>query len=141
MTHKRKKITDAIKAKLDRVSGLTTVVALYNSIPSGETQHCIISAVSEDANTENLGRRTERLLTVELMVTVAKITATYDRLHKYCESIELLMTDDPTLGGLTLDILLSGTTIEYEGDADLPYARATLTYDIRYETPYNDPRT
>jgi hypothetical protein len=145
MAHVRKQIRDRV------ASTLTSGVALaqrrvYASrvYPLTEAQlpALAVYSASEGSGLQTMGLRTlmrELSLTVEVYVRVNERFD--DDIDALCVQIEEAIAADYTLNGLAKDTILTGTEIDFDGEAEKPVGVARLTYTIRYVTSIGDVET
>ena len=78
-------------------------------------------------------------LVVEILAeAIADVDAEVDTL---ASAVETQLAADYTLGGIAVDCELFGTTVDLEGDGDVPLAVARLTFRVWYRTTAAAPDT
>jgi len=145
MAHVRKQIRDRVESTLS--SGVTSVGGrVYASrvypLTNPDLPAVAIYAGSEGSALQTMGLRTlmrELSLNVDAYV---RINDTFDdTIDALCVEIEEAIAADYTLNGLAKDTILTGTEIDFDGEAEKPVGVARLTYTIRYVTSIGDVET
>jgi hypothetical protein len=97
---------------------------------------------SEVSNRLNMGLNDlNRSLTVDVDVYVRATSTFDDDVDAIAVQIEEAIAGDFTVNGLAKEAVLTGTEIQFSGDAEQPIGVAKLTYSVRYVTALNDVET
>ena len=145
MSHVRKQIRDRVASTL--TAGVSIVQRrIYTSriYPLTESQLPAIAvySASESSNLQTMGVRTlMRDLSLSVEVYVRVNDRFDDDVDALCVQIEEAIAGDYALGGLAKDTILSGTEIDFDGDAEKPVGVARLTFSVRYVTSIEDVET
>jgi hypothetical protein len=142
--HARQIIREAVATLL---TGLTTTGAnvfqsRVHNIQESELPCLLILTDDESVDIENsLLNAPARLLGLTIEGK-AKATATLDdTLDDIAAEVEVAMAADITIGGLTENVYLESTSIQFTGEGDQPIGSVTLSYIVSYRTPFGDPST
>ena len=145
MAHIRKQIRDRVQSVLASGASLAQRRVYASRVyPLTESQLPAIAvySASESSDLQTMGLRTlmrELSLSVEVYVRVNEKFD--DDIDALCVQIEEAIEADYPLNGLVKDTLLSGTAIDFDGEAEKPVGVARLTYTIRYVTSIGDVET
>ena len=145
MAHVRQQIRDRIAQVI--TSGATLVRRrVYKSrvypLTEGSLPAVTVYTGQEVSNLQTIGARTlMRNLDVSVDVYV-KVTDNFDRdVDNIAVQIENAIADDFTVNSLAKSAVLTGTDIDFSGDAEQPVGIARLTFTIQYITAINDVET
>jgi hypothetical protein len=145
MAHIRKQIRDRLETILTsgvslaqrRVFGSRIYPLTAPQLPA-----IAVYTASESSNLQTMGLRTQmRDLSVSIDVYVMVNDKFDDDIDALCVQIEQAIAADYTLNGLAKDTILTGTEIDFDGEAEKPIGVARLTYSIRYVTSIGDVET
>lgn len=145
MAHVRKQIRDRIGTLLS--SGVTLVSGrVYTSrvYPLTEAK---LPAVTIYSGSEASGLMAMGLTTLDRNLTInvdayVKVTDTFDDdVDALAVQIEEAIAADFRLNGLVKHIVLSGTEIDFSGEAEQPVGVARLTFEARYVTTIGEVET
>lgn len=142
--HVRKRIRDAVVTTL---TGLTTTGSrvfrsrVY-SVEASTLPCLLVYTPSEivDLETGTLDAP-QRLLNVNVHGIVKATEDLDDDLDQIAKEVETAMRTDITLGGLSHGLDYSGYDTDLTSEGDQPHGTITLTYIIKYRTPFGDPTT
>ena len=138
MASKREQILAAIKTNLANTTGVGTRIyrSRVEALTRSETPAIIIEPVSDtpqDTNSFN------NKITWEFKIRISVIArgSTPDNVaDPTIESLHTKVLNDPSIGGLALDVRPSTTTFELL-EADEPAGVIGCEFDIEYRTSYN----
>ena len=138
MASKREQILAAIKTNLANTTGVGTRIyrSRVEALTRSETQAIIIQPVSDtpqDTNSFN------NKITWEFKIRISVIArgSTPDNVaDPTIESLHTKVLNDPSIGGLAIDVRPSTTTFELL-EADEPAGVIGCEFDIEYRTSYN----
>jgi hypothetical protein len=145
MAHIRKQIRDRLETIL--TSGVSLVQRrVFGSriypLTAPQLPAIAVYTASESSNLQTMGLRTQmRDLSVSIDVYVMVNDKFDDDIDALCVQIEQAIAADYTLNGLAKDTILTGTEIDFDGEAEKPIGVARLTYSIRYVTSIGDVET
>jgi hypothetical protein len=145
MAHIRKQIRDRLETIL--TSGVSLVQRrVFGSriypLTAPQLPAIAVYTASESSNLQTMGLRTQmRDLSVSIDVYVMVNDKFDDDIDALCVQIEQAIAADYTLNGLAKDTILTGTEIDFDGEAEKPIGVARLTYSIRYVTSIEDVET
>jgi hypothetical protein len=145
MAHIRKQIRDRLETIL--TSGVSLVQSrVFGSriypLTAPQLPAIAVYTASESSNLQTMGLRTQmRDLSVSIDVYVMVNDKFDDDIDALCVQIEQAIAADYTLNGLAKDTILTGTEIDFDGEAEKPIGVARLTYRIRYVTSIEDVET
>lgn len=139
MASKREQILAAIKTNLAGTTGVGT--RIYRSRPEpmsrGESPAIVIEWTN-DQPTVNSPTYLKLDWTLRVRIVVITRGNIPDKLADgTIESLHTKMVNDPTLGGLAIDVRPSTTTFELI-EADQPAGITFCEYEIDYRTTYNN---
>jgi hypothetical protein len=136
MSTKREQIMQALKTKLDTVTG---VQACYRSrvfaLARGEVPALVIEPIADEADEDPIG-----FLNWSLLVRIAVIVrgGVPDQLaDTFVEAVHAVVTSDLSLGGLAMDIQTQNVNFELL-DGDQPIGVVSLGYRVKYRTSAGD---
>ena len=138
MASKREQILAAIKTNLANTTGVGTRIyrSRVEALTRSETPAIIIEPVSDtpqDTNSFN------NKITWEFKIRISVIArgSTPDNVaDPTIESLHTKVLNDPSIGGLAIDVRPSTTTFELL-EADEPAGGIGCEFDIEYRTTYN----
>lgn len=135
----RDKIVDILKAGVPLVRKRVYASRIY-SLTSEQLPAIVVGTVSENSELMNMGSTKNSDRTVSISVDVyVRVTETFDDdVDAICVQAEEAVGANFYLDGLCKGAVLSGTEIEYNGEAEQPAGVARLTYDVRYVTNIAD---
>lgn len=142
MAHVRKQIRDRIASQLtSNVSLVSSRVYTSRVYPLTEANLPAITVYtgSEISSRLNMGvGDLNRSLTVDVDLYV-RATATFDDdVDAIAVQVEEAIASDFTVNGLAKEAVLTGTDIQFSGDAEQPVGVAKLTFTVRYVTALTD---
>ena len=141
--HVRQQIREKVGTTL---TGLTTTGSnIYESrvypLEAGNLPALVVYTKNEESEPIVIG--TNRLSSRNLSVIVeiyAKTTTNFDdTIDIISKEVEVAIAADTTLDGLTKDIYLESTEIEYNGEGEQPVGYATLTFLTNYYVQETNP--
>ena len=142
MAHVRKQIRDRIASELtSNVSLVSSRVYTSRVYPLTEAKLPAITVYtgSEISSRLNMGvGDLNRSLTVDVDLYV-RATGTFDDdVDAIAVQVEEAIASDFTVNGLAKEAVLTGTDIQFSGDAEQPVGVAKLTFTVRYVTALTD---
>lgn len=141
--HVRQQIREKVGTTL---TGLTTTGSnIYESrvypLEASNLPALVVYTKNEESEPIVIG--TNRLSSRNLSVIVeiyAKTTTNFDdTIDTISKEVEVAIAADTTLNGLTKDIYLESTEIEYNGEGEQPVGYATLTFLTNYYVQEQNP--
>lgn len=145
MAHVRKQIRDRMASTIS--TGATLVSSrVYTTrvypLTDANLPAITVYTGSEVSNRLNMGLNDlNRSLTVDVDVYVRATSTFDDDVDAIAVQIEEAIAGDFTVNGLAKEAVLTGTEIQFSGDAEQPVGVAKLTYSVRYVTALNDVET
>ena len=145
MAHVRKQIRDRMATTIS--TGATLVSSrVYTTrvYPLTEANLPAITVYtgSEVSSRLNMGLNDlNRSLTVDVDIYVRATSTFDDDVDAIAVQVEEAIAGDFTVNGLAKEAVLTGTDIQFSGDAEQPVGIAKLTYSVRYITALNDVET
>jgi len=142
MAHVRKQIRDRMASTIS--TGATLVSSrVYTTrvypLTDANLPAITVYTGSEVSNRLNMGLNDlNRSLTVDVDVYVRATSTFDDDVDAIAVQIEEAIAGDFTVNGLAKEAVLTGTEIQFSGDAEQPIGVAKLTYSVRYVTALND---
>lgn len=143
MAHVRRQIREYFGSHL---TGLTTTGAnVFESriypMQSAKLPAILIFTTSESSEEVAFSKKRvqERVLDVNVEGYVRATSTLDDKLDLIASEVETVILDDPTLGGLAINTVLTGTEAEYSGDAEQPVGTIRLTFQVQYRTETGTP--
>jgi hypothetical protein len=76
----------------------------------------------------------ERNLTVTVTAVAKAVSDLDDALDQMIKEVEVAVASSSTLGGLVKDVVLTGSDVEMNADAEMPTGQAVLTFNANYYT-------
>lgn len=142
MAHVRKQIRDRIASTLTSgVSLVSNRVYASRVYPLTEAKLPAITVYTgaEISNRLNMGvSDLNRSLSVEVDIYV-RATGTFDDdVDAIAVQVEEAIAGDFTVNSLAKEAVLTGTDIQFSGDAEQPIGVAKLTFTVRYVTALTD---
>lgn len=142
MAHVRKQIRDRIASTLTSgVSLVSNRVYASRVYPLAEAKLPAITVYTgaEISNRLNMGLSDlNRSLSVEVDIYV-RATGTFDDdVDAIAVQVEEAIAGDFTVNSLAKEAVLTGTDIQFSGDAEQPIGVAKLTFTVRYVTALTD---
>lgn len=77
-------------------------------------------------------RKIERNLNLTVEIYVAANQNTDNTIDKICDEIESEIYNDVTIAGNAKDVIVSTVDVDFDGDGEVPVARATMNLTIIY---------
>jgi hypothetical protein len=131
MATKREQIMEALKTKLDTISGLPCFRSRKASFARSKLPAVVLEPSKEAAdNTMISFLEWELIFIATLLVRDDSADSAAD---PYMDSIHAKIMEDITLGGLSLEILPFGTEYFFE-TADSTAAAIAMSYRVKYRT-------
>ena len=139
MATKREQILAALKTQLAGTTGVGT--RIFRSRPEAfkraDTPSIVIEPVSDQPNINNSNyEKLNWTLTVRVVV-IARGNVPDNVADPTIESMHPKLVNDPTLGGLALDVRPSSTSFEFL-EADQPAGVIMCEYEVDYRSAYNN---
>lgn len=145
MAHVRKTIREYFGSQL---TGLTTTGAnVFESrvypMQSAKLPALLIYTTSESSEESSFSKNRimDRTVNVQVEGFVRTIANFDDTLDLIAEEVEVALLDDPTLGGLAINTVLTATEATYSGDSEQPVGTIILTFEVHYRTETGVPGT
>lgn len=138
----RDKVTDILKTGVALVRRRVLASRVY-PLTAANIPAVLVYTRSEGSGLLSFGpaKSLDRRLSLSIDVYV-RATETFDNdLDAICVQVEETIAANFTLDGLAKEAVLTGTEIDYSGEAEQPVAVARLTYAIRYVTTIGDVET
>jgi len=145
MAHVRKQIRDRMASTIS--TGATLVSSrVYTTrvypLTDANLPAITVYTGSEVSSRLNMGLNDlNRSLTVDVDIYVRATSTFDDDVDAIAVQIEEAIAGDFTVNGLAKEAVLTGTEIQFSGDAEQPIGVAKLTYSVRYVTALNDVET
>jgi len=145
MAHVRKQIRDRMASTISTgatlVSSRVYTTRIY-PLTDANLPAITVYTGSEVSSRLNMGLNDlNRSLTVDVDVYVRATSTFDDDVDAIAVQIEEAIAGDFTVNGLAKEAVLTGTEIQFSGDAEQPIGVAKLTYSVRYVTALNDVET
>ena len=141
--HVRQQIREKVGTTL---TGLTTIGSnIYESrvypLEAGNLPALVIYTKNEESEPIVIGTNRLSSRNLSLIVEIyAKTTTNFDdTIDTISKEVEVAIAADTTLDGLTKDIYLESTEIEYNGEGEQPVGYATLTFLTNYYVQEQNP--
>lgn len=145
MAHVRKQIRDRMATTIS--TGVTLVSSrVYTTrvypLTDANLPAITVYTGSEVSSRLNMGLNDlNRSLTVDVDIYVRATSTFDDDVDAIAVQVEEAIAGDFTVNGLAKEAVLTGTDIQFSGDAEQPIGIAKLTYSVRYITALNDVET
>ena len=145
MAHVRKQIRDRMASTIS--TGVTLVSSrVYTTrvypLTDANLPAITVYTGSEVSSRLNMGLNDlNRSLTVDVDIYVRATSTFDDDVDAIAVQVEEAIAGDFTVNGLAKEAVLTGTDIQFSGDAEQPIGIAKLTYSVRYITALNDVET
>ncbi|HQS18606.1 hypothetical protein [Reyranella sp.] len=144
MLHARSQI---VLAAVQILTGLATTGPRVHAgrawpVESGATPCLLVYARREQSGSDTMGgpsRKLRRELTLSVEGLVAETDDSDATLDAIAFEVETALAADPKLGGLCLDLEISGTDIAANAEGDTRQGRIRLDFTIFYRTAANAP--
>lgn len=91
----------------------------------------VVNSYSEGSVVGNTPRNVNRTMHLAIQAVVRGL-AIDDALDQICLEVEKALSADRFLGGLSVNVALADTRIQFKGDGEKPTGEATMTYQIEY---------
>ncbi len=134
--HLRQTIRQAI---VTRLTGLTTTGSnVFTSRVYALPQVALpaLCIYTKDESSEYISmtspRTIERNLNLTVEIYVAANQNTDNTIDKICDEIESEIYNDVTIAGNAKDVIVSSVDVDFDGDGEVPVARATMNLTIIY---------
>lgn len=141
--HVRQQIREKVGTIL---TGLTTTGSnIYESrvypLEAGNLPALVVYTKNEESEPIVIGTNRLSSRNLSLIVEIyAKTTTNFDdTIDTISKEVEVAIATDTTLDGLTKDIYLESTEIEYNGEGEQPVGYATLTFLTNYYVQEQNP--
>lgn len=145
MSHARQQVREYFESQLADLS--TTGANVYASrvYPlTGAKLPALLIFTQAESSTEHAFSK-KRVQTRDLQVVVegyVRAIANYDdTLDSIATEVETAILDDPLLGGLAINCVLTNTNAEFSGDGEQPVATIQMTFTVQYRTETGQPET
>jgi hypothetical protein len=145
MAHVRQQIRDRIvsllKSNVSLVKRRVFPSRVY-ALTEKDLPAITVYTGSEVSSRLNMGLNDlNRGLTLDVDIYVRTTSAFDNDVDAIAVQIEEAIAGDFTVNGLAKEAVLTGTEIQFSGDAEQPIGVAKLTYSVRYVTALNDVET
>jgi hypothetical protein len=142
MAHVRQQIRDRIvsvlKSNVSLVKRRVFSSRVY-ALTEKDLPAITVYTGSEVSSRLNMGLNDlNRGLTLDVDIYVRSTSAFDNDVDAIAVQIEEAIAGDFTVNGLAKEAVLTGTEIQFSGDAEQPVGVAKLTYSVRYVTALND---
>jgi hypothetical protein len=142
MAHVRQQIRDRIvsvlKSNVSLVKRRVFSSRVY-ALTEKDLPAITVYTGSEVSSRLNMGLNDlNRSLTLDVDIYVRATSAFDNDVDAIAVQIEEAIAGDFTVNGLAKEAVLTGTEIQFSGDAEQPVGVAKLTYSVRYVTALND---
>ncbi len=142
MAHVRQQIRDRIvsvlKSNVSLVKRRVFSSRVY-ALTEKDLPAITVYTGSEVSSRLNMGLNDlNRGLTLDVDIYVRTTSAFDNDVDAIAVQIEEAIAGDFTVDGLAKEAVLTGTEIQFSGDAEQPIGVAKLTYSVRYVTALND---
>ena len=145
MAHVRKQIRDDIVSTLSAGATLATGGVFGTRVfpLDGARLPCIAVYTSSEASSlMTMGAKTLTRQASIVVEAYIRVSETFDDdADAIAVQVEESIAADTTIGGFAKDAVLTGSEIEFSGDADTPIGVARLTYSVMYVTSIGDVET
>jgi hypothetical protein len=143
--HLRKQIRDKVTTTLTGLTTTGTNVFQSRKYPQGvdNLPGLLIYTVLESSGVESIGPAgtLTRYLDLVIEAQASAISGLDNTLDLICKEVEAAICADPLLNGLSKDLYLASTEIDFDVIGEKPVGIARLTFRIEYATPRNNPTT
>lgn len=86
-------------------------------------------------------RTIQRTLSIAVEIFVAANTNSDNLIDTICEEVEAAVSADVTLGGLSKDVIIDSFDSDFDGEGEVPVARATINILVVYFNEEGSPQT
>ena len=139
MATKREQILAALKTQLAGTTGVGT--RIFRSRPEAfkraDTPSIVIEPISDQPSINSSTYLKIDWTLIVRVVVIARGNVPDNIADPTIESLHTKMVNDPTLGGLAVDIRPSSTSFEFL-EADQPAAVIMCEYEVDYRSAYNN---
>lgn len=141
--HVRQQIRQAIVSTLTGLS--TTGANVFTSRVYALPQVALpaLCVYTKDEATEyvsmTIPRTLQKNLNLSVEIFVAANQNSDNTIDEICSEIEQAITQDVTITGMAKDTMLTGVDVDFDGDGEVPVARATMNILITYFNEEGDP--
>lgn len=141
--HVRQQIREKVGTTLTGL--ITTGSNIYESrvypLEAGNLPALVVYTKNEESEPIVIGTNRLSSRNLQLIVEIyAKTTTNFDdTIDTISKEVEVAIAADTTLDGLTKDIYLESTEIEYNGEGEQPVGYATLTFLTNYYVQEQNP--
>jgi hypothetical protein len=145
MAHVRQQIRDRIvsvlKSNVSLVKRRVFSSRVY-ALTEKDLPAITVYTGSEASTLQTIGVKTSaRIVSVDVDIYV-RATSNFDNdVDAIAVQIEEAIANDFTVNGLAKSAVLSGTDMNFSGEAEQPVGSAKLTFDVRYDTAINNVET
>lgn len=143
--HLRQQIRQKV---IEKLTGLTTTgQKVLSSRVFSLPQQALpaLSVYTKEESSEYISLTIPRTIQRQLMVSVEIFVAANvnsdNTIDTISEEIEAAMTDDITLDGLCKDVIIDSFDSDFDGEGEVPVARATINIAITYFNEEGRPQT
>ena len=143
MPHAREQIRAAIVAQVTGLATTGSAVSTARVYAHATLPSLVVTTPAEQvvAETDTLGKRHLRQLTVHIEARAKETAEVHNTLDDICAEVETALADDPTLGARTQYLELLSTELDYEDDAEQPTGLARMIWEAAYAVEADDPTT
>lgn len=142
MAHRRKRIRDAVAARLESISdfaGRVYVTRLYPVIEMEELPVVAVYTLEEASERDAFPNMMMRDLDLAIDIFDRGSDTLDDDLDAHAALIEPAMGEDARFGGLAVDSWLEGTEVQIGAEGEVVLGRMRLRYRVRYRCPVGQP--
>jgi hypothetical protein len=145
MTHVRQQIRAAVVTALTNLTTTKKRIYATRVHPVNDNELPCLLIYTRDENSEPITmqqpRRIRRILTLAVD-GVVKLNEGYDnKVDTIAVEVEAALYNNASLNALIKDIFLTATEIKITGEAEKPVAVVSMSFQVEYYTPENNPET
>lgn len=144
MAHARTQIRSAVQGIISLISEFNGHVftSRFSNLQVSELPSANVFCLQESNDPADIhGLAIQRTLQLGISIKTAASDQLDTELDVLAELVEEAIDSQPSLGGLALNVQLTGTQIQINEDGSEPVGEALLQYQIIYLTRANDPAT
>lgn len=145
MAHVRQQIRDRIASVLSTSATLVNqrvYTTRVSPLTSANLPAITVYTGAEVSNLQTMGARTlMRNLDVAVDIYVRATSNTDSDVDTIAVQVEEAIANDFTVNGLAKSVVLTGTDIDFNADAEQPIGIARLTFSVSYITAINNVET
>jgi len=141
--HYRQTIRESVATLLGSIDATIHRTRVYpmTALPAISVQINNERAIHENRGPLNAAPRYTREADLTIEVVNEAKASVDDAVDDLVAQVESLIGADVTIGGSVEESILTRTAFAVNGEGDIPYMIATLTYRVWYRTTASDPQT